>query len=197
LPETARTHEDPRNSFLNEVLERRTGIPITLGLVYMEVARRAGVVVDGVGFPGHSLVKHGDGREIIVDAFAGSVLTREQCQILLCSVLEAGARLRPEQHLRKATHREILVRLLSNLKTLYVRSADFGRALACCERILLVAPGAALELRDRGLVFEQLECFAAAAADLERFLELAPDDESTPGVRQRLEALRPRARRLH
>jgi len=193
-------YEDPRNSFLNEVLDRCAGIPITLSLVYIEVARRAGVEVDGVGFPGHFLVKHGNpGKEdlIVVDAFFGTVLTREECQIRLAAVLGAAAQLRPELHLRKASAREILVRLLGNLKVLYVRSADFGRALACCERILLVAPDAPHELRDRGLVYEKLECFGAAAADLERFLELAPDDESAGAVRERLASLRPRLRQLH
>ena len=193
-----RTHyEDPRNSFLNEVLDRCAGIPITLSLVYIEVARRAGVEVDGVGFPGHFLVKHGDPAPIVVDAFFQTVLTREECQVRLAAALGAAAQLRPELHLRKAGAREILVRLLGNLKVLYVRSADFGRALACCERILLVAPDAPHELRDRGLVYEKLECFGAAAADLERFLELAPDDESAAAVRERLATLRPRLRQLH
>jgi regulator of sirC expression with transglutaminase-like and TPR domain len=184
-------YEDPRNSFLNEVLDRCAGIPITLSLVYMEVARRAGVEVHGVGFPGHFLVKHGEKDAIVVDAFFQTVLTHEECQVRLAAVLGAEARLRPELHLRKATAREILVRLLGNLKVLYVRSADFGRALACCERILLVAPDAPHELRDRGLVYEKLECFGAAAADLERFLELAPDDESAGAVRERLASLAP------
>ena len=121
------------------------------------------------------------------------MLTREECQSRLAAVLGAGARLEPALHLRAATPREILVRLLGNLKVIYVRTADFGRALACCERILLVAPDAPLELRDRGLVYERLECFGAAAADLERFLELAPDDESAPAVRERLRLARARA----
>jgi regulator of sirC expression with transglutaminase-like and TPR domain len=191
-------YDDPRNSFLNEVLERRTGLPITLSLVYIEVAHRAGFAVDGVGFPGHFLVKaEGDGAPIVVDPFFGSVLTPEDCQGRLAAVLGAGALLRPELHLRKATSREILVRLLGNLKLRYVRTSDWGRALACCERILLAAPDLPQELRDRGLVYEKLECFGAAAADLERFLALAPDDESAVAVRARLVALRPKLRQLH
>ena len=190
-------YEDPRNSFLNDVLDRCAGIPITLSLVYIEVARRAGVDADGIGFPGHFLVKHGGGDAIVIDPFWGTVLTREECQERLAAVLGAGARLDPALHLRAATPREILVRLLGNLKWIYLRMADHGRALACCERILLVVPDAPLELRDRGLVYERLECFGAAAADLERFLELAPDDESAPAVRERLGWLRPRLRQLH
>ena len=190
-------YEDPRNSFLNEVLDRGEGIPITLSLVYLEVARRAGVEADGIGFPGHFLVKHGRQDGIVVDPFFGTVLTREECQSRLAAVLGAGARLEPARHLRAATPREILVRLLGNLKVIYVRTADFGRALACCERILLVAPDSPLELRDRGLVYERLECFGAAMSDLERFLALAPDDESAAAVRDRLASLRPRLRQLH
>jgi regulator of sirC expression with transglutaminase-like and TPR domain len=190
-------YEDPRNSFLNDVIDRCAGIPITLSLVYMEVARRAGVDADGVGFPGHFLVKHGQQEGVVVDAFFGTVLTLAECQSRLAAVLGAGVLLEPALHLRAATPREILVRLLGNLKLIYVRTSDFGRALACCERILLVAPDSPLELRDRGLVYERLECFGAAVSDLERFLDLAPDDESARAVRERLDFLRPRLRQLH
>jgi regulator of sirC expression with transglutaminase-like and TPR domain len=190
-------YEDPRNSFLNEVLDRCAGIPITLALVYIEVARRAGIDAEGIGFPGHFLVKHGGEPAIVVDCFFGSVLTREECQTRLSAALGADVRLDPALHLRAATSREILARLLGNLKWIYLRTADFGRALACCERILLVSPDAPHELRDRGLVYEKLECFGAAAADLERFLALAPDDETAGAVRERLALLRPRLRQLH
>ena len=190
-------YEDPRNSFLNEVLDRCAGIPITLSLVYVEVARRAGVAADGIGFPGHFLVRAGARGEIVVDCFFGAVLSLEECQRRLAAVLGAGAHLEPALHLRAATPREILLRLLGNLKRIYLRTSDFGRALACCERMLLVAPDAPLELRDRGLVYERLECVSAAVTDLERFLELAPDDESAPAVRERLRTLLPRLRLLH
>lgn len=190
-------YDDPRNSFLNDVLERRCGIPITLCLVYTEVARRVSLPATGVGFPGHFLVRV-DGRAgLVVDAFHGRILSKSDCARLLQLHFGSGARLVPQLHLRPATPREILVRLVSNLKHLYVRRKDFGRALACCERILLLVPDAPLELRDRGLVFEQLECFAAARDDLRRFLELAPEDPTAPAVRERLRVLGPRAARLH
>ena len=112
-------------------------------------------------------------------------------------VLGPGVRLLPHVHLRAATRCEILVRLLGNLKHLYVRRRDFGRALACCERILMLVPDAPLELRDRGLVFEQLECYAAARDDLRRYLELAPDDQTAAVVHDRLVALGSKAPRLH
>ena len=190
-------YDDPRNSFLNEVLERRTGIPITLSLVLVEVARRSGVPLRGVSFPGHFLVKLEGPQLRVLDPFHGRVLELSDCRARLHAAFGVDAVFRPELHLRSATPREILVRMLTNLKHLYLRARDFGRTLACCERILLLAPDAPLELRDRGLVYERLECFAAAAHDLERFLEAAPDDESAPAIRERLLALRARPRRLH
>ena len=191
-------YEDPRNSFINEVIDRRSGIPITLALVYMEVARRLGLDFEGICFPGHFLIKCGDGDgEIVVDPFSGVVLSPRECQERLTAVLGEGVVLDHEVHLRAADPREILVRMLTNLKLLYVRSGDFDRALSCCDRILLLIPDAPHELRDRGLVFEQLECFGAAAADLERFLALAPRDPSAAPLRARLPALRERAGRLH
>jgi regulator of sirC expression with transglutaminase-like and TPR domain len=190
-------YDDPRNSFLNDVLDRRRGIPITLSLVYTEVARRASLPAYGVGFPGHFLARVDGEAGVVVDAFHGCVLSPSDCARLLETLLGPGARLVPHLHLRPATPREILVRLVSNLKHLYLRRRDFGRALACCERILLLVPDAPLELRDRGLVYEQLECYSAAHADLRRFLELAPDDRTAPAVRERLLALGRRQPRLH
>ncbi len=190
-------YDDPRNSYLNEVLDRRTGIPITLALVLLEVARRSGLPLRGVSFPGHFLVKL-DGPPLrVLDPFLGRALDVSECRARLHSVLGPDARFEPERHLRAATPREILVRMLTNLKQLHLRARDFGRTLACCERILLLTPDAPTELRDRGLVFEKLECFAAAAQDLESFLRHAPDDETAPAIRDRLRALRARPQRLH
>ena len=188
---------DPRNSYLNDVLDRKTGIPLTLSLVYMEVARRLGLAVCGIGFPGHFLVKCVGEEEVVVDPFFGRSLTGRDCEERLREVLGADAVLDPQVHLRAVTPREILVRLLANLKHIRIRSGDFGRALACCERILLLVPDTPVELRDRGLVYEQLECFGAATADLERFLDLAPDDESSAAVAEKLAQLRSKLRRLH
>jgi len=188
---------DPRNSFLNVVLDRRTGIPITLSLVFLEVARRVEVAAHGVGFPGHFLVAVEGDPVIVVDPFFARVLTQGECRERLEEVLGREVPFDPRVHLRAATPGEILVRMLSNLKHIHLRDRDFGRALACCERILLLAPDEPAELRDRGLVLEQLECFVAAEADLSRFLELAPDDASADAVRARVAELRRRAPPLH
>jgi regulator of sirC expression with transglutaminase-like and TPR domain len=188
---------DRRNSFLNEVLERRTGIPITLSLVYMEVGRRLELSVHGVGLPGHFLVRcAGDGLDIIVDPFFGAILSRAQCEERLRSAVGKDARLEPH-HLRPAQKKEILVRMLNNLKFIELREKEITSALSCSERILLLDPSNTHELRDRGLLYAQLECYGAARADLERFLELQPHDPAADRIREHLIQIRRRAPLLH
>jgi regulator of sirC expression with transglutaminase-like and TPR domain len=146
----AEDYYDPRNSFLNEVLARRLGIPITLSLVYLEVAARAGVRGQGVGFPGHFLVRlerRGDAR--LLDPFhGGRLLDDAGCRRLLKRVRGEAARLDP-RHLEPVTTRQILVRMLNNLAEIYRTRRDFGRALAALERILLLDPGARDAIRDQ------------------------------------------------
>jgi regulator of sirC expression with transglutaminase-like and TPR domain len=187
---------EPENSDLGRVLERRTGIPITLSIVYVEVAQRLGLHSTGVGFPGHYLAKVVGAREIIVDAFEGRVVDETEC----------GERLRaamgPDAHfdrgwLRAATHKETLARMLSNLKQIHIGAGDAARALACCDRILLLAPDAPLEIRDRGLLYAELEAYRAADEDLTRFLSLAPGHPSAAAVQRKLEQVRRRVRSLH
>ncbi|MBX3026687.1 tetratricopeptide repeat protein [bacterium] len=180
---------DRRNSFLNDVLDRRTGIPITLAIVYIEVARRAGLVVHGIGFPGHFLAKYQGEVEIVFDPFFGLVLSEEQCAKRLQAVMGAETPF-DRAYLRRATPKEILVRMLRNLKQVFLQAREFEPALACSERILLVQPELPPELRDRGLLYHQLECYSAAQADLERFLALAPHDESADVVREKLIEIR-------
>jgi regulator of sirC expression with transglutaminase-like and TPR domain len=158
-------YEDPRNSFLNEVLERRTGIPITLALLYMEVARRAGVNVEGVNAPRHFLLRCRARRglpydDLIIDAFHG------------------GALLQPDHELMpRATKPQILVRMLLNLKQLYVRMHSFPQAHAVTELLLAVDPSALNELRDRGLLSYHLRDFSSALRDLETYLRLTASRE--------------------
>jgi regulator of sirC expression with transglutaminase-like and TPR domain len=187
---------DPRNSYLNEVLDRRTGIPITLCLVYIGVAQRLGLEAAGVSFPGHFLTRVEASETLIVDPFIGEVLGVDDCQRRLAAAVGPGEILRPAIHLKAARPREILVRLLSNLKGVFAAKRDLERVVACLDRILIAMPAAHTELRDRGLVFEQLGYFAAAASDLARFLEVAPNDPSAAAIAQRLKAVRLRVR-LH
>ena len=187
---------DRRNSFLNEVLDRHTGIPITLSVVYIEVARRLDLAVQGVGFPGHFLAKYVGEREIIIDAFFGQVLTERDCRERLQSVLGPEASF-DRRYLRPATPREILVRMLGNLKQVHIKAEEFEAALSCSERILMLTPDNPQEIRDRGLLYQRLECYGAALADLERFLQLAPRDETADTIRENLLTVRRQAAQIH
>lgn len=190
---------DPRNSYLDQVLARRVGIPITLALVYMEVGRRLGLAFEGVNFPGHFLVRYAEAdapEALYLDPFTGTVLTQDDCAVLLQRLAGAGTVLE-EEHLRTATPRALLRRMLNNLKQIRLQQGDDRAALACSERMLLLVPDEPLELRERGLLFFRLECYAEAVADLERFLALVnhPDAERT--VQPQLEQARQRSQRLN
>jgi regulator of sirC expression with transglutaminase-like and TPR domain len=173
------TYEDPRNSFLNEVLDRRTGIPITLALVYMEVARRAGVRVQGVNFPGHFLLRCPARRalphidDLIIDPFhGGALLSEDACRDRLRQHAgdEAGM---DSPLLIHATKPQILARMLLNLKRLYVQMHSFPQALDVTELLHAVNPSAINELRDRGLLAYELKDFSSALRDLEAYLQLS------------------------
>jgi regulator of sirC expression with transglutaminase-like and TPR domain len=186
----ADAYYDPRNSFLNEVLERRLGIPITLSILYMEVARRVGLTLHGVGFPGHFLVKHvASDRETFIDPFhGGEVLSLDDCMERLRKV--APARAAEPRHLQAVSSRQILGRMLHNLKRIYVETGDDVRALWVLDRLVLLAPDDPTERRDRGLVEARLGGFAAAVQDLEAYLAAAPDAADAPKVRELANQLR-------
>jgi regulator of sirC expression with transglutaminase-like and TPR domain len=188
-------YEDPRNSLLNEVLDRRTGIPITLGLVYMEVARRAGLHVEGINFPGHFLLRCPPRRGqrysegLIIDAFhGGAILSEDACRALLHH--HAGEEAVFDSQLQgHATKNEILVRMLLNLKRTYVQMHSFPQARDVIELLLAVAPSALNELRDRGLLAYHLKDFSAALRDLQRYLQLVPKksvDEEDSGEHEQI-----------
>jgi regulator of sirC expression with transglutaminase-like and TPR domain len=188
---------DARNSFLNDVLARRTGIPITLAIVYLWIAERLGLPARGVGFPGHFLVRIDDAvSELLIDPFAGARITRSDCQARLAAAAGEDVPL-DERLLEPTPARQILARVLRNLKQIWLSAEDWQRALAASERILLLSPDAPLELRDRGLLFARLECYAAAEADLRRFLALAPEDAAAEAVRAQLVELARTSPRLH
>ncbi len=181
--------EDPNNSFLNEVLVRRTGLPIALAVVYLEVGRRAGVALEGLAFPGRFLVRATDDSALIIDPFAGEVVSTPGIETLLMKYANGDARYDPRV-LPPSSKREILHRMLNNLKQLYVHNEAWEHVLACCTRILLLAPESALEYCNRGTVYETLECVPAAIVDYEHFLALAPQDPKAKAVQARLVALR-------
>ena len=186
----AEEYYDPRNSYLNDVLMRRRGIPITLSLVYMCVGRRAGIDTRGISFPGHFLVRCPGPEEAIVDAFHGRVLSREDCEVRFSGAAGATALFDPAVHLRDATPREILVRMLSNLQRIFAEAGDFERLLSCCDRILLLTPDEPQAMRERSMVYERLGWLAPAIADLDATLRLLPEGEVATSVRARRDALR-------
>jgi len=182
---------DPRNSFLNEVLERRLGIPITLSVVYIEVAARAGVRVEGVGLPGHFVVRierHRAAR--LLDPFNGGVpLTEVDCRALVEAT--HGTSMALDRHLLgPVTTGGILTRMLGNLKGIYLRDRDFPRALAAVERILLLRPGVLAEVRDRGTIHAKLGAASSAIRDWEAYLREASDAPDSAEIRRELRLLR-------
>ena len=182
---------DPENSFLNQVMARKRGIPITLSVLYMEVARRVGLEVQGVGFPGHFLVKTTcEDQEIFVDPFhAGEVLSPADLQGLLDKLYGGRLQVQP-QHLSGVSNRQIVQRMLNNIKLIYANRQDLQRCLRVVEQLVILNPDDAEQLRDRGLLRLRLQDGAGALTDLERFLELAPDSGSAATVREQIERIR-------
>lgn len=177
---------DPRNSFLNDVLDRRLGIPITLALIYMEVGRRLGFPLFGVGMPGHFLLKHCDvdGRETLVDCFnGGDILSRQDCQRRLDEIYSGQMELRPE-FLFPVSRRQILTRILNNLKTVRLSARDFRKALPVLDLILILYPRSAEDVRQRAFLRYSLGQTSGAVKDLERYLEMSPDASDADEIRQ-------------
>jgi len=174
---------DPRNSFLNDVLERRAGIPITLSAVYIEVGRRAGLAVQGVGFPAHFLAEC---QAVIFDPFnGGRVLSPDDCRALLA---EMTGSLMPFQRrfLEPTPTKQIVARMLNNLKHIYLNARYYRKAIGIMDRLLMVDPMGYNELRDRGAVYAELKQYAQAKADLEAYLKQPRQPNDALAVRQAL-----------
>jgi regulator of sirC expression with transglutaminase-like and TPR domain len=186
---------DPRNSYLNEVLDRRTGIPLTLSVLYMEIGRRIGLPLDGVSFPGHFLVRlQLRGSLLVLDPFSGGEPQSEaDLRARLRRVIPEGAtgpvpleELPLEQFLEPAGKRQILARLLRNLKGIYREADKPERLLEVLNRMRVVAPEAHGELRERGLLYQRLECYRAALKDLADYAALEPDAPDAEEMRARV-----------
>jgi regulator of sirC expression with transglutaminase-like and TPR domain len=185
-------YDDPRNSYLNQVLDRKKGIPITLSLVYTEVARRRALPLVGVGFPGHFLVKYlATPAEIYIDPYnRGAILNREDCAERLKAHFGEDAELRPE-YLAASTAKQILARMLSNLKGSYFRRRNYAKVLLMIDLALAVDPGSRHELHDRGMVYFLMKRYREAMADFNLYLELAaPDDSQAKQVKQAIHQIR-------
>jgi regulator of sirC expression with transglutaminase-like and TPR domain len=191
------SYYDPRNSYLNEVIDRRTGIPITLTVVYIEVAKRIGFPVKGVGLPFHFIAKHHqEDGDLYIDPFnAGGLLGSSGCDALITQLSGGKLELRPE-HLETVTNGQILTRMLSNLLGIYSAS-DRRRALAAIDRILLINPGSMSHIRDRGLLLAAVGDRTTAIVELERYLELAADAPDADTIREQIKSIRQSQARLN
>ena len=176
---------DPRNSFLNDVLDRKLGIPISLGVVVLEVGRRLGLPLEGVGFPGHFLVRYrGEAFSLLIDPFdKGRVRFEDQAQELLDRVYDGMVQLKPE-FMRALTRREILERMLRNLKGIYLNAKDDFRALGVIELLLALRPDARQEVRDRGIMLARIGRYEEAIEQLEQYLDFAPGATDATRVRE-------------
>jgi len=194
---------DPRNSFLNDVLDRGLGIPITLSVVYLEVAQRIGFPVAGIGMPGHFLLKYrpttytdsdgtqpGENEEVLIDCFnQGDTLSPQDCQKRLNEIYSGEMALRPE-FLHPVNRRQILARMLNNLKTVYLSTRDFRKALTIADLMLVIRPHSAEDVKQRALLRYSMEMHNLAAEDLGEYLRISPAAEDAGEVRQMFLSIR-------
>ena len=166
----------PSNSLLHQVFDRRRGIPLTLGILMLELGWRVGMPLEGVGFPGHFLVRlAGEPRDLLLDPFSrGMVVREEDCRRMLQERSGGKMHYQPDM-IASVPKRDMILRLLNNLKTAYLRSNDDRHALGVVERLLILSPGDPEETRDRGLLLFRLQKYVQALACLVRYLELAPE----------------------
>jgi regulator of sirC expression with transglutaminase-like and TPR domain len=177
---------DPRNSFLNDVLDRCLGIPITLALIYMEVGRRLGFPLFGVGMPGHFLLKNYDidGSETLIDCFnGGDILDAQDCQRRLDEIYSGQMTLRPE-FLFAVSRRQMLTRILNNLKTVYMTARNFKKVLPLVDLVLVIYPRSPEDVKQRALLRYSLGQAKAAAEDLEEYLKMSPEASDSDEIRQ-------------
>jgi regulator of sirC expression with transglutaminase-like and TPR domain len=181
---------DPRNSFLNDVIDRRLGIPITLSLIYLEIAKRINFPMVGIGLPGHFLIRPDfEDAGIFVDVFErGEILFEQDCEARLQQVYQQPVKL--ESHfLAPVTNKQFLARMLTNLKFIYINSQQLEKAIAAVERILLLYPDNTRELRDRGLLYYQTSQWQAAANDLKLYLVESSHAEDANLIRNLLDKI--------
>lgn len=193
----------PDNSYLNVVVRQRRGIPISLAVLYMELGQQIGLPLKGVSFPNHFLLRMTiPAGEVVLDPLTGETLSKEQLQEMLDPYLEREGITDASQvplglFLRAASHREIVARMLRNLKAIYLQESRWQRLLAVQNRLVILLPGSIEEVRDRGLAYANLECFRPALADLEAYVLARPDAADIGQIRERMPALRMMSRSLN
>jgi regulator of sirC expression with transglutaminase-like and TPR domain len=181
---------DPENSFLHRVLERKLGIPISLSVVYLAIAQRLNFPMVGVGLPGHFLIRPDlEDLEIFVDPFnCGEILFKEDCQQRLDETYKQQLKL-DSSWLAPVSNRQILVRMLTNLKFIHLHRRKMDKALSTMSAILRIQPDKTAEIRDRGLLYYQLNRWNEAIVDLEYYLKVTPHSDDAPMIAALLEKM--------
>jgi regulator of sirC expression with transglutaminase-like and TPR domain len=181
---------NPDNSFLNQVIERRVGIPISLSVIYLSVAQRMDFPMVGIGMPGHFLIRPNfDDVGVFVDAFnRGEILFKQDCQKKLSRMYQQPVELNPNW-LAPVSNKQILARMLNNLKFIYLHQREINKALSTMSGIIQLFPHNAPEIRDRGLLYYQTNRWQEAAVDLEYFLKIAPHNEDTETIKLLLDKI--------
>ena len=179
---------DARNSYLNEVLERKVGIPITLSVVYMEIGKRIGLPLVGVGFPGHFIVKHRD-LETVIDPFEkGQILSDEDLSERLTQIFREPVSMHP-RFLQAVTNKEILARMLRNLRQIHFREGEHQKAVSAAERITWLAPQSAQDYRDLGYLYYQVNAYGKSLASFNTYLRLSEDPPDQEEISRNIRVL--------
>ena len=181
---------NPDNSYFDRVLKSRTGIPITLSLVYMEVGARLGITLEPIGLPGHLILRCGPSNQpIFIDPYhRGKILLIEDCEALVAEIFGRHVEL-TDDHFHPISRRQFLIRLLSNLKSTYIQRNDYQKALAAADRICLVDPNQPDNLKQRAWLFRQMGQFSRAISDLRNYLKLRPTPEDSKKIEAEIASL--------
>lgn len=178
---------NPENSYLNRVIDRATGIPITLSVVYLEVAKRIDFPMVGIGMPGHFIIRPDfEDAGIFVDAFnRGEILFEQDCEARLSQLYQQPVKLEPH-FLKPVNNHQILARMLNNLKQIYLHQRQLDKVLTIIEGILTLFPHNPYEIRDRGLLYYEMARWQEATVDLKVYLRILPDAEDAPMIQMLL-----------
>jgi regulator of sirC expression with transglutaminase-like and TPR domain len=182
---------DPKNSFLNDVIDSRRGIPISLSVIYLELAWALGLDATGIGFPGHFLVRINDqGKMVYVDAFyRGRVMSAADCVEFWNDISEGELEFQ-ESFLSSMNKQQILIRMLRNLKSIYLEQKSYRKLIRVMDKLVVLNPRLPEEVRDRGIIYYQMQAYRLALKDFEGYLSTAPESDDAEVIHQYIEVLR-------